>query len=165
MTYSPKCSMARHGPPRRYGNELLPSLFSHQCLVGKLSEVQYLRRQCDGEKAVDHRVDLLGHFQLAEMTRPHGLAVQYLREHLMKATHVRARLWLVGGHVEAWHRQPSARFGGIVVARALDCRHNHMLGGGGHLLHDALLALLVVAGYEQDIREVAPYDFPVVRAT
>src|SRR5215207_4686489 len=164
MTYSPKCSMARHGPPRRYGNELLPSLFSHQCLVGKLSEVQYLRRQCDGEKAVNHRVDLLGHFQLAEMTRPHGLAVQYLREHLTKASHVRARLRLVGGHVEAWHRQPSARFGGIVVARPRLSPQPHA-GGGGHLLHDALLALLVVAEYEQDVRDVAPYDFPVVRAT
>src|SRR5215208_3068566 len=61
----------------------------------------------------------------------------------MKATHIRARLRLVGGHVEARHRQPSARFGGIVVANVLECRHNHMLGGGGHLSHDALLALLV----------------------
>jgi hypothetical protein len=32
--------MARHGPPRRYGNELLPSLFSHQCLADEFSEVR-----------------------------------------------------------------------------------------------------------------------------
>ena len=32
LSYSPKCSMARQGPPRSYENELPPRLFSHQCL-------------------------------------------------------------------------------------------------------------------------------------
>jgi hypothetical protein len=74
-----------------------------------------------------------------------------LREHLAQASHVRAWLRFVSFHVEGWHLQPSARLGGIEVAHALEGRYNNMLGGRGHLLYDALLALLVVGGDEQDV--------------
>jgi len=78
---------------------------------------QDLSHQSDGEETVDHRVDLFGHAELAEVPLAHGLAVQDLGEHLVETRHVRARLQFVGGHVETRHRRRSTRLGGVVVAR------------------------------------------------
>src|SRR5919107_2967684 len=39
-TYSPKCSMARQGPPRSYENELPQRLFFHQCREGEFCELR-----------------------------------------------------------------------------------------------------------------------------
>ncbi len=87
-----------------------------------------------GEEALDYRVDLLGHLQLAEVARSHGLAVQYLRGQLVEAGHVRARLELVGRYVDRRHRQAPGHLGGVVVAQALEGRHHNVLGDGRHAL-------------------------------
>jgi hypothetical protein len=92
-------------------------------------DFQDLSHQRDGEETVDHRVDLFGRAELAEVPLAHGLAVQDLGEHLVEARHVRARLQFVGGHVETRYRRRSTRLGGAVVAQTLEGRHHHVLGG------------------------------------
>src|SRR5215210_3861497 len=59
--------------------------------------------QCDREKALDHRVHLLRHFQRAEMPRSDRLAIQDLRSERVQAGYVRPRLRLVSCDVKAWH--------------------------------------------------------------
>jgi hypothetical protein len=49
------------------------------------------------EEAVDHGVDLLGHFELAEMPRPDDVTVMQLRHQLSEPRDVGARRVLVGG--------------------------------------------------------------------
>ena len=66
-----------------------------------------LTRQRDGEETLDHRVDLFGHLQLAEVPGAYGLAILDIGEHLVETCHVRARLELVGRYVDARYRQPA----------------------------------------------------------
>ena len=56
--------------------------------------------QYDREKAFDHGVDLFRHLELTEMAGAYGLSKHEVRTDLMKASHVGAWLWLVGGDVE-----------------------------------------------------------------
>ena len=54
------------------------------------------------------------------MPRPHGLPVQDPRGQLVEASHVRARLLLVGGDIDRWYRQAPGRLRGVVVAQPLE---------------------------------------------
>src|SRR5690242_19287342 len=61
---------------------LMRDSYRYQLLgcLGSYSRLYSGRRcqQCDGEKALDHGIDLLGHFKLEEMPGPDGLANEEL---------------------------------------------------------------------------------------